>query len=77
MRWIRRLLRRRPEPTPQRSETSGQREAHSALTRTRDAREQIQANWPEVTRRASRIRNQRERNNLAELFRAALEGGRH
>lgn len=77
MRWIRRLLHRRPKPTPQRPETPGQREAELALSRTRDARQEIQANWPEVTRRVSGIRNQRRRNNFAALFRDALEGGPH
>lgn len=74
MRWIRRLLRRRPEPVPQRSDTPGRKEAESALSRSRDARREIHAYWPEVTRHADRFRHERERNHFAELFRAALEG---
>ncbi|WP_455431577.1 DUF7620 family protein [Streptomyces griseosporeus] len=81
MRWISRLLRRRPEPTPQRSDkpakTAGQREAESARSRSRQARQEIQSYWPEVTRRATRLRRELEQNHLAEMFRAALEGGRH
>lgn len=79
MRWISRLLRRRPKPTPPRPDTTtpGQRAADKALSRSRDAREEIQGQWPEVNRRASGIRRQRERNNFAALFRDALEGGHH
>ena len=82
MRWISRLLRRRPKPAPQSQEsepgkTPGQREAESALSRSRMDREQIQAKWPEVKHRANRIRREVEKNNFAELFRTALEGGRH
>lgn len=79
MRWISRLLRRRPKPTPPRPETPtpGQREAESALSRSREARKKIQANWPEVNHRSTRFRNEREQNHFAEMFRQALEGGRH
>jgi len=79
MRWTRRLLRRRPEPAPQRPEkaakSDGQREAESALSRTRDARRQIQSYWPEITHRASRLAQEREQNHFAEIFRQAFEGG--
>jgi hypothetical protein len=78
MRWVRRLLHRRPEPTPPSSDkpgkTPGQREAESALSRSRDARQEIQSYWPEVKHRATRFRREREKNNFAELFRQALEG---
>ncbi|WP_455680740.1 DUF7620 family protein [Streptomyces pseudovenezuelae] len=77
MRWISRLLRRRPKPTPQRPETPGQREADRALSRSRDARKTIQANWPEVNHRSTRLRSERVQNHFAEMFRQALEGGRH
>lgn len=79
MRWISRLLRRRPEPTPKDTEnppkTPGQREADRALSRTRDARREILANRPEVKRRSSNLRRERQENHFAELFRAVLEGG--
>jgi hypothetical protein len=79
MRWISRLLRRRPEPAPQDTEnppkTPGQKEAERALSRTQDARQEILANRPEVTHRASRLKRERQENHFAELFRAALEGG--
>lgn len=77
MRWIRRLLRRRPDPTPTRPETPGQKEADSALTRAVEARREVQAHGPAVSRIAARLAREREENHFAELFRAALEGGRH
>ncbi|WP_420709562.1 DUF7620 family protein [Streptomyces sp. FxanaA7] len=77
MRWIRRLLRRRPEPAPSRSETPGQREARSALSRAREARQEVEAHRPAVAHFAARLARERERNHFAELFRSALEGGRH
>lgn len=78
MRWIRRLLRRRPEPTP-RPETSdktrGQREAESALSRAQEARRVVEAHRPAVSRIVARLAHQREENHFAELFRQAFEGG--
>jgi hypothetical protein len=77
MRWISRLLHRRPKPTPQRSDTPGQREAESALTRAQEARREVEAHRPAVNRIAARLARERERNHFAEMFRSALEGGRH
>lgn len=79
MRWISRLLRRRPEPAPSPDEsgkTPGQREAESALSRAREARRMVEAHGPTVARIAARLARERERNHFAELFRSALEGGR-
>ncbi|WP_435857938.1 DUF7620 family protein [Streptomyces tendae] len=79
MRWISRLLRRRPEPAPQRPEeagkTRGQREAESALSRARKARRAVEAHRPAVARIAERLASEREQNHFAELFRQAFEGG--
>lgn len=79
MRWTSRLLRRRPEPAPQRPEeaakTHGQREAESALSRARRARRAVEAHRPAVSRVAARLANEREMNHFAELFRQAFEGG--
>lgn len=75
--WISRLLRRRPKPTPQRSDTPGQREAESALSRALEANRQLDEYQPAVARVAARLARERERNHFAEMFRAALEGGRH
>ncbi len=77
MRWISRLLHRRPKPTPQRSDTPGQREAESALARAQEARREVEAHRPTVNRIAARLARERERNHFAEMFRSALEGGRH
>jgi hypothetical protein len=77
MRWISRLLRRRPKPAPTRPETPGQKEADSALSRAVEARREVQAHGPDVSRVASRLARERERNHFAEMFRSALEGGRH
>jgi flavin-binding protein dodecin len=77
MRWIRRLLRRRPKTAPPRPDTPGQKAAEKALSRSRDARQEIQSQWAEVTDRSARLASERERNHFAEMFRAALEGGRH
>ncbi|WP_456243559.1 DUF7620 family protein [Streptomyces pseudovenezuelae] len=85
MRWIRRLLHRRPKPTPQHSDmpsrtpgpTPGQQAAESALSRSQQARKEIKANWPEVTHRSRRFKSERKKNHFAELFRSALEGGHH
>jgi hypothetical protein len=77
MRWIIRLLRRRPKPVPERPETRGQREADSALSRAQEARREAEASRPAVDRVAARLARERERNHFAEMFRAALEGGRH
>ena len=78
MRWISRLLRRRPEPAPQRSETPrktpGQQAAESALSRSRVDREQIEAHRPAVDYHAGYWRRERERNHFAELFRTAFGG---
>lgn len=75
MRWISRLLRRRPEPAPSRSETPGQREAKTALSRARQARREVEAHRPAVDHFAARLARERQRNHFAELFRSALEGG--
>ncbi len=79
MRWISRLLRRRPEPAPQRPKStgkpSGQREAELALSRAREARRQVEAYRPAVARVAARLARERQQNHFAELFRSALEGG--
>jgi hypothetical protein len=81
MPWISRLLRRRPKSTPQRPDTSGktagQREAESALSRAEEARRKVEAHRPAVNRVAARLAREREQNHFAEMFRAALEGGRH
>ncbi len=74
MPWISRLLRRRPEPAPQRPDTPGQREADSALCRAQQARREVEAHRQAVTRLAARLARERERNHFAEMFRAALEG---
>jgi hypothetical protein len=76
MRWISRLLRRRPEPAP-RQETPGQREAEKALSRARAARREVESKRPAVDKVASRLARERERNHFADMVRAALEGGRH
>ncbi len=80
MRWISRLLRRRPEPTPQRPEpitkTNGQREAEQALSRAREARKAVASYWPLVTRVVAGLADPREQNHFAELFRQGFEGGR-
>ena len=79
MRWISRLLRRRPEPAPQHPETSGktrgQREAESALSRAQEARRAVEAHRPAVARITARLAHQRAENHFAELFRQAFEGG--
>jgi hypothetical protein len=77
MRWISRLLRRRPEPAPKHSETPGHREAERALSRARQARREIEAHRPVVEHLAARLANERQKNHFAELFRSALEGGRN
>jgi hypothetical protein len=76
MRWIRRLLRRRPEPAPQRTDTPGQREAESALSRAVEARREVEAHRTTVDRLAARLARERETNHFADLFRAAFEGDR-
>lgn len=75
MQWIRRLLRRRPKPTPPRPETPGQRAADKALSRAQKARQEVEANRPAVSEIASRLARERQRNHFAELFRQAFEGG--
>lgn len=55
--------------------TPGQREAESALSRAVEARREVEAYRPVVTRVAGRLAHARERNHFAELFRTALEGG--
>jgi hypothetical protein len=69
------LLRRRPKPTQSRSETPGQREADSALTRARAARKEVESHGPAIAKVAARLARERERNHFAEIFRNALEGG--
>ena len=76
MRWISRLLRRRPEPAP-RPESPGMREAESALDRARAARQEVERARPAVDKVAARLAREREQNHFAEMFRAALEGGRN
>jgi len=76
MRWISRLLRRRPDPAPSSPETPGHREAEHALSRARQAKREIQSYWPEVKHRAARFKSEREQNHFADLFRAAMEGDR-
>jgi hypothetical protein len=75
MRWISRLLRRRPEPAPTHSETVGHREAQSALSRARQARREVEATRQAVTHLAARLARERQQNHFAEMFRNALEGG--
>lgn len=75
MRWISRLLRRRPEPAPSRSETPGHREAKSALSRARQARRELEAHRQAVAHVAERLAHERQMNHFAEMFRSALEGG--
>lgn len=75
MRWISRLLRRRPEPAPRPDTTPGQLEADAALSRARRARQEIEELWPDVNHRSSRLARERRKNHFAELFRVALEGG--
>jgi hypothetical protein len=80
MRWISRLLRRRPEPAPDRPDTSqtpGQREAESALSRARRARRERRLLPPAVAEVAARLARERQRNHFAETFKSALEGGHH
>lgn len=80
MRWIDRLLRRRPKPAPTAPETEtpektpGQQEAESALARSERDHQRIRAIWPAVTHSATDLRRARERNHFAEMFRNALEG---
>ncbi|MGW3383378.1 MULTISPECIES: DUF7620 family protein [Streptomyces] len=75
MRWISRLLRRRPEPTPTHSETAGHKEAKSALNRAQQARREVEATRQAVSRLAARLAREREMNHFAEMFRHELEGG--
>lgn len=77
MRWISRLLRRRPKPTPPRPEnaTPGQQAANKALFRAQKARREAESHGPAVTEVARRLARERQQNHFAELFRAALEGG--
>lgn len=74
MRWISRLLRRRPEPTPQRPESPGQKAAEKALTRARLARRELEAQRSAVSQVASRLARERDRNHFAEMFREAFGG---
>lgn len=77
MRWISRLLRRRPKPTPPRPEnaTPGQRDADKALSRAQKARREVESHRSAVAEVAARLARERQRNHFAELFRSALEGG--
>lgn len=78
MRWISRLLRRRPElaPSPEESgKTRGQQEAESALSRAQEARRAVEAHRHAVSRIAERLAQERERNHFAEMFRQAMQGG--
>lgn len=80
MRWISRLLRRRPEPAPcpeDPQKTAGQEEAEKALSRARRARREVEAHRPAVSHVVARLARERQKNHFAELFRSALEGGRH
>jgi len=75
MRWIVRLLRRRPKPVPRRPESPGQRDADKALSRAQKARREAESQRSVVSEVASRLARERQRNHFAELFRQALEGG--
>lgn len=77
MRWISRLLRRRPESAPARSETPGHREAKTALSRAQQARREVEAHRQAVAHIAARLARERQQNHFAEMFRSALEGGRN
>jgi hypothetical protein len=80
MRWSSRLLRRRPEPTPcseDLEKTAGQQEAEKALSRAKRARREVEAHRLAVAHVTARLARERQKNHFAELFRAALEGGRH
>lgn len=79
MRWISRLLRRRPKPTPPRPQntTPGQQAADRALSRAHKARREAESRGPAVTEVATRLARERQKNHFAELFRTALEGGHH
>lgn len=75
MRWISRLLRRRPKPTPPRPESPGQQAADKALSRAQKARREVESHRPAVSEIASRLARERQRNHFAEMFRQAFEGG--
>ncbi|WP_434093453.1 DUF7620 family protein [Streptomyces griseorubiginosus] len=75
MRWISRLLRRRPKPTPPRPETPGQQAAEKALSRAQKARREVESHRSAVSEIASRLARERQRNHFAEMFRQAIEGG--
>ena len=75
MRWISRLLHRRPKPAPPRPETTGQRDADKALSRAQKARRDVESHRPAVSEIASRLARERQRNHFAEMFRQAFEGG--
>lgn len=77
MRWIARLLRRRPKPVPERPDTPGQKAADKALDRAHKARREAESRRSAVSEVSSRLARERQRNHFAELFRSALEGGHH
>ena len=68
-RWTRLLcIRRRGRPTP------GQKAARRAVERAQAARLEAEERRPEVDEATSKLREIRERNHFAELFRDAIEG---
>lgn len=69
IRWTRLLcIRKRGRPTP------GQRAADRAVERAKEARREAEERRPEVDEAAGKLREIRERNHFAEMFRAAIEG---
>lgn len=69
MGWIARLLH------PRRGETAGQADARAALARAREARADLARSAPESAALAGQLREMREANHFAEMFREALGGG--
>lgn len=67
--WIRLMMRRRRLPTP------GQWAARRAYDRAHADRREAERRRPEVDEAASVLREIRERNHFAEMFREAIEGG--
>ena len=69
IRWTRLLcVRRRGRPTP------GQRAAQHAVERAQAARIEAEERRPEVDQATSKLRELRQRNHFAEMFREAIEG---
>ncbi|WP_443732112.1 DUF7620 family protein [Streptantibioticus silvisoli] len=74
LRWIGRLFLRR-KPRPQEA-TPGLREAEAALERAQAAQSVEDERTVEVAAAMHRLRELRERNHFAEMFRAAMGGER-